>query len=75
MSEMSPLARMLVSILRWGCWVTAGFMVLFSGVFLYQKHMALEGADWRFLGLMVVMGAFAIYLALSMTRELNKNGG
>ena len=75
MSEMSPLARMLVSILRWGCLATAVFMALFCGLFLYQKHLALEGADWRFLGLMVAMGAFAIYLAFSMTRELNKNGG
>jgi hypothetical protein len=79
MSEMSPLARVLMGILQKGSWFAGGLLLLFAGILLWQRYTP-EGFAWQqgdkgFLGLLVVLFLLAIYLVRSFKRELDKPGG
>jgi uncharacterized membrane protein YjfL (UPF0719 family) len=76
MSEMSPLAKFLMMILRSGSIITAALLVLFAGISIYQKitpegQLAMEKQDWTFLAVLAVMLALAIYLVRSISKEIN----
>jgi hypothetical protein len=74
MAEMSPLARVLVSVLRWGSMGASALLVLFIGIFCWQKWtpegLVFAPGDKGFLGVMVVLLGLALYLVQGMTREL-----
>jgi hypothetical protein len=77
MSQMSPLAKLLVSILRWGSMGSAGLLVLFVGIFLWQKWtpagLVLSRQDWGFLGVLVALLLLAVYLIRSIAKEIANN--
>jgi hypothetical protein len=77
MSQMSPLAKLLVSILRWGSIGSAGLLVLFVCVFLGQKWTPagpmLTRQDWGFLGVLVSLLLLSVYLIRSITKEISNN--
>lgn len=79
MAEMSPLARILMSILQKGSWVAGGLVALFAGILLWQRYTP-EGFAWQagdkgFLGLLVVLFLLAIYLVRSIAKEVRNNSG
>jgi hypothetical protein len=77
MSEMSPLAKLLVSVLRWGSMGAAGLLILFVGVFLWQKWTpagpVLTRQDWGFLGVLVALLLLAVYLIRAIAKEVAAN--
>ena len=74
---MSPLAKLLVSVLRWGSMGSAGLLVVFAGVFLWQKWqpdgLHLTRQDWGFLGVLVALLLLALYLVRAIKREISAN--
>ncbi len=79
MAEMSPLARILMTILQKGAWVACGLSALFACILLWQRYTP-EGFAWQqgdkgFLGLLVVLCLLAIYLVRSFQKELENPGG
>ena len=76
MAEMSPLAKMLMSILRKGTIATLGLLVFFASIFLWQKHTAegflLNQQDWGFLSVMAVMALVALYLTNAIAKEMKR---
>jgi hypothetical protein len=77
MSEMSPLASLLMSILRTGAIVAAGLLVLFIGIVIYQRigttwDFSQLAPDRGFLILLAGMLAMALYLIWSIGKELKK---
>jgi hypothetical protein len=77
MSQMSPLAKLLVSVLRWGSMASAGLLVLFASVFIWQKWTpagpVLTRQDWGFLGVLAALLLLAIYLVRSIAKEIAAN--
>lgn len=74
---MSPLAKVLVSILRWGSMGSAGLLMLFAGIFIWQKWTpagpVLTRQDWGFLGVLAALLLLAIYLVRSIAKEIANN--
>jgi hypothetical protein len=77
MSQMSPLAMLLVSILRWGSMGSAGLLVLFVSIFLWQKWTpagpVLTQQDWGFLGVLAALLLLAVYLIRAIAKEVAAN--
>jgi hypothetical protein len=78
MSEMSPLAKFLMHILRNGSIGAAALLLLFAGISVYQKitpdgHLAMTRQDWSFLGVLAALFILAIYLVRSIAAEINRN--
>jgi hypothetical protein len=64
-------------VLRNGSIGAAALMALFIGINLWQhitpdKQLVIEGNDRGFLGVMVVLLAFSLYLVWSIGKELKK---
>jgi hypothetical protein len=79
MAEMSPLARVLMTILQKGTWVAGGLLALFAGILVWQRYTP-EGFAWQqgdkgFLGLLAVLFLLAIYLVRSFKKEMDNPGG
>jgi hypothetical protein len=77
MSENSPVGRLILVILHRGSIGAAALMVLFIGINLWQhitpdKQLVIEGNDRGFLGVMIVLLAFSLYLVWSIGKELKK---
>jgi hypothetical protein len=79
MSQMSPLARLLVTILRWGSMGSAGLLALFASVFIWQKWTpagpVLTRQDWGFLGVLAALLLLALYLVRGIKKEIERNSG
>jgi hypothetical protein len=76
MSEMSPLLRLVLAVMRVVVTIFAGLLVAIIGVFLWQHHGA-DGFDLRngaggFLTLLIALLAFCLYMIRSITSELKK---
>ncbi len=76
MSEMSPLAKFLMLILKNGSMGAAALLVLFAGILIYQKitpdgHLAMTTQDWSFLSVLVALLLLALYLVRAITKEIN----
>lgn len=77
MSENSPVGRLILVVLRNGSIGAAALMMLFIGINLWQHitpdhQLVIEGNDRGFLGVMVVVLGFALYLVWSIGKELKK---
>ena len=79
MSDISPLQRMLLRILRNGTLAAAILLVLFMVINIWQKTKvagieSLAGQDWNFIGLLAVMILAALWLYRAIGREMNNPG-
>ena len=78
MSENSPVGKLILLVLRNGSIGAAALMVLFIAINLWQHitpdhQLVIEGNDRGFLGVMVVLLVFAVYLVWSIGKELKKH--
>jgi hypothetical protein len=78
--EMSPLAKILMSVLRKASWIAAGLLVTFAAILVFQRRMPDGSFQWQqgdfgFLGVLAVMLALAIYLVRGIKKEMEKPGG
>jgi hypothetical protein len=78
MAEMSPLARILMSVLRKGTWVAGAFVLLFAGLLCYQRYVpdvgfVFKDGDFRFLGVLAVLLGLAVYLVRGIAKEIRLN--
>jgi hypothetical protein len=75
MAEMSPLARLLMTILQKGSWAAGALMVLFAGILLYQRWtpsgFLFEKGDVGFLGVLVALFLLAVYLVRGIKKEID----
>jgi hypothetical protein len=79
MSDISPLQRLLLRILRNGSLGAAGLMLIFLVINIWQETKAsgfesLDRQDWSFIGLLAVMLLGAIWLYRAIGREMNNPG-
>lgn len=80
MSEMSPLAGILMRILHKGAWAACVLIVLFAGILLYQRYSAEAGfvfkqGDFGFFSVLAALLLLAVYLVRGIRKELNNPGG
>jgi hypothetical protein len=77
--QMSPLAQILMSVLRYATWIAAGLILLFAGLLLIQRRtvdgIVLQQGDKGFLVVLGVLLAMAIYIIRGIKNEINKPGG
>ena len=77
MSESSPVGKLILVMLRFGSIGAATLMVLFIGINLWQhitpdRQLVIEGNDRSFLGVMIVVLVFALYLVWAIGKEFRK---
>ncbi len=77
MSENSPVGKLILVVLRNGSIGAAVLMALFIGINLWQhitpdRQLLIEGNDRGFLGVMIVLLLFSLYLVWSIGKELKK---
>jgi hypothetical protein len=80
MSEMSPLGRLLMTVLQRGSWAAGVLILAFAGLLLYQRltpdgGFAFQPGDFAFFGVLAALLLLAVYLARGIRRELDRNGG
>ena len=73
----SPVGKLILLVLRNGSIGAAALMALFIAINLWQhitpdNQLVIEGNDRGFLGVMVVLLVFAVYLVWSTGKELKK---
>ena len=79
MSENSPIGKLILLVLRNGSIGAAVLMALFIGINVWQHitpegHLVIEGIDRNFIGVMIAILFFALYLVWSISKELKKPG-
>jgi len=79
MSEMSPLARLMLQAMRVGVLGVAGFAILFFGIKAAQHWVgggfgSMSRTDVCFFAVLAALLFGSLYLARSITRELRKSG-
>ena len=79
MSENSAIGKLILIVLRNGSIGAAALMALFIGINVWQHitpdgHLIIEGNDRNFIGVMIVLLSFALYLVWSIGKELKKPG-
>jgi hypothetical protein len=75
MSQMSPLAALLLRLMRLGCMVSAGFTGLVIAIEIWKRWnfgglAAMNRPDYAFLAVLVLMLGGFLWLARSIGREL-----
>jgi hypothetical protein len=76
MSDMSPLGRLILRAMRAGAFFAAGCVLLFMGILIWQKWLSQTGpaannGDFVFLGVLAILFVGALWLARSVSKELN----
>jgi len=76
MSDMSPLARLILRAMRVGSFFAAGCVLLFTGILIWQKWLSqtappATNGDIVFLAILVILFVGALWLARSVGKELN----
>ena len=79
MSEMAPLAKLLMLILRNGSIGAAALLILFAGISVYQKitpdgQLVMTREDWSFLGVLAALLLLALYLVRAIRKEIERPG-
>ncbi len=77
MSDSSPIGRLILVVLRNGSIGAAALMALFIGINIWQHitpdgQLLIKGNDRGFLGVMIVLLLFALYLIWSIGKEMRK---
>jgi hypothetical protein len=77
--QMSPLARVLISILSKATWGALALLLLFGGILLLQRltpegKLVFEEGDFSFLGVLVAMFLLAVYIIRSIKKEVERSG-
>ena len=77
---MSPLAHLLLRVMRAGSLAAAGFMVLVIGIELWKRWRfggfgTMSAPDVSFLVVLIVMLVGFLWLAWAIRKELRKPGG
>lgn len=70
---MSPLGRLILKVMRWGLWVMAGLVAVFFAIEIGKREgglATLTRQDITFLVILVLLFAFALWLARAISREL-----
>lgn len=71
---MSPLAIVLMKLLRWGALGIAGFLVLVLAIEGWKHGWDLQALNKGFMGVVALLVVGALWLARSIGRELAKHG-
>lgn len=71
---MSPLAIVIMKLLRWGVLGIAMFLGLVLVIEAWKHGGELARLNWGFMGVVVLLAAGALWLARSIGRELGKHG-
>lgn len=71
---MSPLAIVIMKLLRWGVLGIAMFLGLVLVIEAWKHGGELASLNWGFMGVVVLLAAGALWLARSIGRELAKHG-
>lgn len=79
MADMSPLAKLLMKVLRSGSWAAAALLMLFIAILLWQRitpdgGLSLTRQDYGFIGAVVALVALAVYLVRAIGREIDRPG-
>ena len=79
MSEMAPLAKLLMLILRNGSIGAAALLILFAGISVYQNitpdgQLVMTREDWSFLGVLAALLLLALYLVRAIRKEIERPG-
>lgn len=79
MSEMAPLAKLLMLILRNGSIGAAALLFLFAGISIYQNitpdgQLVMTREDWSFLGVLAALLLLALYLVRAIRKEIERPG-
>jgi hypothetical protein len=74
MTEMSPLARLILKAMRIACLAAAVLLLAFLGLALWQKGAVLSQQDMTFIGILAVMAVGAVWLARAIGREISNPG-
>jgi hypothetical protein len=76
MSDMSPLAKLILATLQWGVRFAAGAIAVILAIMVWQKWFAATvqatRQDYIFVAILVGLLAGALLFARSVTRELRK---
>jgi hypothetical protein len=77
--EMSPLAKILMSVLRKASWIAAALLLTFAGILVLQRRMPDGSFQWQqgdfgFLGVLAAMLLLALYLIRGIKKEMEKPG-
>ena len=78
MAGMSPLGRLILTVMRAGSISAAGFVVLVIGIELWKRWRfggfeTMKMPDIAFMGVLIVMLVGFLWLARSITREMKKH--
>lgn len=72
--SMSPLAIVIMKLLRWGVLAIAGFLVVVLVIEAWKHGWDLAALNPAFVGVVALLAAGALWLARSIGRELAKHG-
>lgn len=77
--EMSPLAKILMSVLRKATWVAAALVLIFAGILVLQRRLPDGSFQWQqgdfgFLGVLAALLVLAVYLIRGIKKEMEKPG-
>lgn len=77
---MSPLASLLMRVLRSGAWAAAVVLVVFLGIMLWQRvtpdgGLALNRQDYGFAAVVLALLVLAAYLVRAIGKEIKRSGG
>lgn len=80
MAEMSPIAGMVLKILKNGAAAAAVLLVLFSAIALWQRltpdgSLKLQEQDYGFFGVVSILLLLALWLIRAIGREIDSPGG
>ena len=71
---MSPLATVIMKVLRWGVLGISGFLCLVLVIEAWKHGWDVEALNWGFMAVVGLLAAGALWLARSIGRELAKHG-
>jgi hypothetical protein len=77
--KMSPLAHVLMSVLRKATWVAAALLLTFAGLLVLQRRMpdgsiVFQKGDMTFLAVLAALMLLAIYLIRGIRKEMERPG-
>ncbi len=78
--QMSPLARVLVSILNKATWGAGVLLLAFAGILIFQRltpegSVIFKQGDLGFLGVLAALFLLAVYIIRSIKKEMERPGG